>query len=243
MKDILVIGDSCRDIFIYCDATRLCPDVPVPALKVLYQTENAGMAMNVQRNISSLHRNCAIHTNNNWRDITKTRFIHEQTNHVFVRVDAEYNIPRINLDTINYEYSIIVISDYNKGFLTESDIEQICSKHPNVFLDTKKVLGSWASGAKYIKINNFEYENSKPFITSLLDEKLIHTKGGDGCIFRDKLYSVERVEVKDSSGAGDSFMAALVCKYQETCDIEASINFANLCASKVVQHRGVTTIC
>ena len=30
--DILVIGESCRDVFIYCDANRLCPDVPVPVL-------------------------------------------------------------------------------------------------------------------------------------------------------------------------------------------------------------------
>ena len=43
-KDILIIGESCRDIFVYCDCTRLCPDIPVPALKVLHQKENEGMA-------------------------------------------------------------------------------------------------------------------------------------------------------------------------------------------------------
>ena len=30
MKSILVIGESSRDVFVYCDALRLCPDVPVP---------------------------------------------------------------------------------------------------------------------------------------------------------------------------------------------------------------------
>ena len=48
---ILVIGDSCRDIFVYCDVDRLCPDLPVPILNVVDQTENGGMAKNVQRNI------------------------------------------------------------------------------------------------------------------------------------------------------------------------------------------------
>ena len=38
MKKILVIGDSSRDVFVYCDALRLCPDVPVPVLNVKDQT-------------------------------------------------------------------------------------------------------------------------------------------------------------------------------------------------------------
>ena len=43
MKDILVIGESCRDIFIYCDAPRLCPDIPVPVLNITNQTENVDL--------------------------------------------------------------------------------------------------------------------------------------------------------------------------------------------------------
>jgi len=124
MKDILVIGESCRDIFTYCDATRLCPDVPVPVLNVLDQIENAGMAKNVQRNILTKIKYCDILTNNDWVNITKTRYVHEKTNHTFFRVDTLHNVNRINLNDIDYEYKIIVISDYNKGFLTDSDIEK-----------------------------------------------------------------------------------------------------------------------
>jgi len=242
MKNILVIGDSCRDIFVYCDAQRLCPDIPVPVLRIIDQTENCGMAKNVQRNISGLVKDCDITTNSNWCDITKTRYMHEQTNHMFMRVDTDHTIERIDLDEVDYDYKLIVVSDYNKGFLTEEDIEHICSKHNCVFLDTKKILGSWAEKAKYIKINNYEYENSKKFLTKTLKDKLIHTKGGDGCIFQDTTYPVKKVEVKDSSGAGDSFMSGLVCKYIQTKDIITSIKFANKCAEKVVQHRGVTLI-
>lgn len=241
MKDILIIGESCRDVFVYCDSTRLAPDFPVPILKVVNQVENVGMAKNVQRNIQS-YMDCDIFTNSNWQSITKTRYVHENTNHMFVRVDNESDIDRVDIKNIDFDYKLIVISDYNKGFLAESDIEHICKIHPNVFLDTKKVLGSWANHAKYIKINDYEYRNSKPHISELLNNKIIHTVGGNGCLFQGKQYPVNSVDVKDTSGAGDSFMAALVIKYFQTENITESIQFANLCASEVVKHRGVTVI-
>ena len=31
MSGILVIGETCRDVFVYCDSNRLCPEAPVPA--------------------------------------------------------------------------------------------------------------------------------------------------------------------------------------------------------------------
>lgn len=239
---ILVIGDSCRDIFVYCDVDRLCPDLPVPILNVVDQTENGGMAKNVQRNIVK-YADCDINTNHNWYDITKTRYVHNKTNHTFFRVDSGSKVSPINMDKLNLDYSMVVISDYNKGFLTEQAIEYICKNHGNVFLDTKKILGRWASHAKYIKINDYEYQNSKRnIISDQLESKVIHTIGGDGCEFQGKRYSVEYSEVKDTSGAGDSFMAALCVKYLETQNIEESIKFANKCASEVVKHRGVTVI-
>ena len=75
MKSILVIGDSSRDVFVYCDALRLCPDVPVPVLNIKSQTENPGMAANVHRNIQKSWGECHIATNSNWHEITKTRYV------------------------------------------------------------------------------------------------------------------------------------------------------------------------
>jgi bifunctional ADP-heptose synthase (sugar kinase/adenylyltransferase) len=242
MKDILIIGESCRDIFVYCDALRLCPDIPVPVLNVINQAENAGMAKNVQRNILSKVNNCDILTNDNWVNITKTRYVHEKTNHTFFRVDAPHNIKPINLDDIDYNYKIIVISDYNKGYLSENDVKIICKNHDCVFIDTKKVLGNWAKDAKFIKINDFEYQSSKNYISEELKDKIIHTIGGEGCEYQNKQYKVKKVDVKDTSGAGDSFMAALVVNYLQTSNIEEAIKYANLCASEVVKHRGVSLI-
>jgi bifunctional ADP-heptose synthase (sugar kinase/adenylyltransferase) len=242
MSKILVIGESCRDVFVYCNADRLCPDVPVPVLNVIDQTENPGMAKNVQRNIKSLMGECDLITNFNWYNITKTRYVHKKSNHTFIRVDSPHDIGNIKLEEINLDYDIVVISDYNKGFLKESDIEYICSKHDCVFLDTKKILGTWAEKAKFIKINDYEYNNSKNFLNENLSSKIIHTDGANGANYKSVNYPVKRVEVKDSSGAGDAFMSALVSEYHKTKDIIKSIKFANKCASKVVTEVGVTTI-
>jgi sugar/nucleoside kinase (ribokinase family) len=66
--------------------------------------------------------------------------------------------------------------------------------------------------------------------------------GGEGCRFEGINFPVEKVEVKDSSGAGDSFMAALIIKYLDSEDIITSIKFANKLASQIVKQRGVGVI-
>lgn len=242
---ILVIGESCRDIFVYCSTDRIAPAIPVPVLNIKHQVENGGMAQNVYRNINSIYSHCDILTNQNWNDVTKSRYMHDETNHAFFRVDSTQDIKKIVLDVNNLkEYSLIVVADYDKGFLSEQDIQKICDSHNMVFLDTKKPLGEWCLGAKYIKINDYEYRRSIDFINSNQEvfSKVIHTKGGEGCIFLGKTYPVKKIEVKDSSGAGDSFMAAFAVKYLLTKDIEKSIRYANECASQVVTKRGVTII-
>jgi len=242
-KKILVIGESCKDIFVYCSSVRLAPDVPVPVLNVLYQKENEGMAKNVQRNILQITKQCDIKTNENWESITKTRFIDEKSNHMFIRVDSDHScINRINLKEIDFSYDLIAISDYDKGYLKENDIKKICDNHKNVFLDTKKIIGQWAKNAKFIKINDYEFKRSQKYMDNSLIKKTIHTAGEEGCYFNDICYPVNKSEVKDTSGAGDSFFAALIVKFAETNNIIKAIEYANLCASKVVQQKGVTTI-
>lgn len=250
MKKVLVIGDSCKDKFVYCSSTRLCPDVPVPILNIVDEKENDGMAMNLRHNVYALGIECEIITNYQWHKVIKTRYMHQESNHMFVRIDAGHEtIKRINTKTLNVngydmlsEYDLIAISDYDKGFLQKEDIEYICGHHSNVFVDTKKILGPWISSAKYIKINTPEYFASKHVITRDIEDKIIRTDGGDGCYFRETHYPVKKVEVIDVSGAGDTFFAGLVVNYVKTNNINSAIVFANECASKVVQHKGVTVI-
>lgn len=242
MKEILVIGESCKDVFVYCDSTRLAPDLPVPILQPKKTKENPGMAMNVFRNIKSLHSACKIQTNHNWTEVTKTRYVHERSNHLFLRIDENDLIDRVSVKNIDLNCDCVVISDYNKGFLHADDIEYICARHPCVFIDTKKPLGGWAKKSKYIKINKYEYNRSSPDIVKEYDDKIICTLGGDGAQFRGKQFEVKYVDARDTSGAGDSFMAALVIRYMETDDIYESIEFANQKASMIVSVRGVAVI-
>ena len=242
MSQITIIGESCLDVFVYCDAIRLAPDLPVPVLQEIHVETNPGMAANVQRNIEARSVSTNLVTNKNWDEIVKRRYIHDGSNHMFFRVDTPHNIARFNVQELDLGADVIVISDYNKGFLSESDIEFICKSHPLVFLDTKKVLGKWAENASFIKINNYEYMNSKRYLTETLSQKIIHTRGQEGCDFQGKNYPVEKIEVRDTSGAGDSFMAALVVDFLKTTKIEDSIIAANDAASRVVRTRGVGVI-
>ncbi len=241
-KKILIIGESCRDIFVYCKALRIAPDIPVPVLEVVERSENPGMAKNVERNVKSLYQGCDIVTNANWRTITKTRFMHQRTNQGFFRVDVDHTMQRVDVRRIPLKkYDIIAISDYNKGFLTKEDMQYICEHHPCVFVDTKKPVGRFLEAAKYIKINKHEYERSMPVARDIA-RKIICTKAEQGAEFREKTYPVEKIETKDSSGAGDSFFAALLVRYAQTENIEEAIQFANVCTTDVVQHRGVSVI-
>lgn len=240
---ILVIGESCKDVFVYCDAKRLAPDLPIPVLNVVRQTENPGMAANVFRNIEKLGGEAFLISNEEWESVTKTRYVDEKSNHHFLRVDSPhlfkpFELAKSNLDYLDY-FDVIAISDYNKGFLTEKTIRKICEYHSCVFIDTKKQIKDFAKSAKYIKINDFEYKNSLP-LTEELSAKIIHTDGENGCYFGGKHFPVNKIEVKDVSGAGDSFFAALVFMFAKTKDIEESIVFANSIASEAVKHRGVT---
>jgi len=67
---IQVIGESCQDVFIYCEAIRLAPDLPVPVLQENRIERNPGMAANVHRNVITQEADCSLVTNKNWESIT-----------------------------------------------------------------------------------------------------------------------------------------------------------------------------
>jgi len=243
---VLVIGDSCKDVFAYGRCDRLAPAGPVPVFVPLYSRKNKGMAGNVYENLLSL-KTFETELITNKTEIIKTRYVDERTNHMFVRVDSgEDRVERIEeIEKIKFsDYSAVIISDYDKGFLTEEDIFYIGKSHPLTFLDTKKILGPWAESVTYIKINKAEHSRTKHVIENnkTLQDKLIITLGSKGCSYRQREFPVSNVEIKDLTGAGDTFLAALVFKYLIDESIYDSIKFANECATLVVQQKGVNTI-
>ena len=243
MKKILIIGDSCTDRYTYCDVKRLSPEKPVPVLEVDHVEEMPGMAMNVYRNVCNMmpKKHVDIITNDNWESVVKNRFVDQKSNHMFCRVDTPQFVEPIDVFSLKLDdYKHIIISDYDKGFIHIGDIDWICANHNSVFLDTKKELDYWASDAKFIKINNFEAERSPVFVDAF-SSKIIQTLGGDGVMWDGQLFPVrDKVETLDVSGAGDTFMAALVVAYSQDRNVVRAIKYANRQASKVVSKRGTS---
>jgi len=245
MKKVLVIGDSCTDVFRYGTFDRLSPEAPVPVMKPTRSVGNGGMAINVYENLKALGVDVDIITND-LRPV-KTRYVDEVSNQMVLRVDENDSIQQINLELLkNIEfdkYDVVVVSDYNKGFLSEIDIESIADHHPKVFLDTKKKISDWAKDIEFIKINEKEFNNNW---SSEFDYNgdLVMTKGKDGAVlnFSEEFPIDEEQEVRDLSGAGDTFLAALVADYVENHDIRSAIRFANRCAAWVVSQKGVAIV-
>lgn len=242
---ILVIGDSCQDVFIYGKCERLCPDAPVPVLVPYRQKNMGGMALNVFENVKSLGVDVDIITNK--KKITKTRYIDDVSNQIILRVDSEKNgYDRIkNLESIDFEkYDAVIISDYNKGFLNYEDIKYICDNHSYVFVDTKKIIDRNFYNCRFIKINEHEYKNNvkQSDFLNTIENKLIITLGSKGSMYSKRIFPVEKVEIKDMVGAGDTFISVFTYKYILTNNIVESIRFANECATIIVQHKGVNKI-
>jgi D-beta-D-heptose 7-phosphate kinase/D-beta-D-heptose 1-phosphate adenosyltransferase len=244
--NILVIGDTCTDVFIYGTCDRICPEGPVPIFKPINKVENKGMAGNVYQNLLSLNiDNVDIITNH--ETITKTRYVEEKSNHLIVRVDENDIVENsFNIHNVDFEkYDAVVVADYDKGFLTVNNLMNISRSHDLTFLDTKKILGKWADNFTFIKINELEWTNCEKagLDYSYWKEKLIITKSSKGCLYNGFIYPVEsNLDVRDISGAGDTFMAAFACSYVKTLDMSVSLRFANKCASTVIQKRGVSTL-
>jgi D-beta-D-heptose 7-phosphate kinase/D-beta-D-heptose 1-phosphate adenosyltransferase len=248
--NIIVIGDSCTDAFIYGTAIRLAPEAPVPIFNPNYSTSNPGMAGNVSRNLEALGVNSILITNN--ENMVKTRYVDDRTGHILLRVDQNDIVERISNNILlnikdnkfnGKHIDAIIISDYDKGFLNEESIEWICSNNVNVFIDTKKILDKWCVKASFIKINNVEYEHTRYSLKELnIEDKLIITLSNKGCKYKKKIYPVKKVDIRDVSGAGDTFMSGLVVEYIRTANIKESILFAQECATIVVQKPGVATI-
>jgi D-beta-D-heptose 7-phosphate kinase/D-beta-D-heptose 1-phosphate adenosyltransferase len=213
----------------------LSPEAPVPVVKIVETFSLPGMSANVHLNLKNLNIDADFIYNDT--PITKTRFIDKRSGQHLLRVDDEDNVVPWSGKTPSplETYDAIVISDYNKGFLTYEHIEHIIGAVTcPVFIDTKKKdLSRFSANWSYIKINETEYKNRYS-----IPNNLIITLGDRGAQFKDIIYPTSPVEVMDVCGCGDTFLASLTAQYLFTKDIEKAIIFANVAAGITVQHRG-----
>jgi len=239
---ILLIGDNCVDRYMIGVVERLSPEAPVPIFNIKDSYDKVGMSANVRENLINL--NCDVTFVTNKGNIVKTRFIDQKSGQHLLRVD--HDDPEVELwdGTIGEFpwdiYHAVVVSDYNKGFLTYESIEQIIkSAGCPVFIDTKKQdLSRFGAPHVYVKINELEYKNRYS-----IPQNLIVTLGDKGAMVKQlgketMTYTTKQVKVMDVCGCGDTFLASLAVQYLFTTDIEKAILFANVAAGISVQHRG-----
>jgi D-beta-D-heptose 7-phosphate kinase/D-beta-D-heptose 1-phosphate adenosyltransferase len=213
----------------------------VPILNSYTTVIKNGMASNVSANILSLGQTVDLVTNQT--EMIKTRFIDKKTKQQILRVDEfdhceEILQPYLDLLLTN-DYDATVISDYNKGFLSPEFLKRMIIKLPGpVFVDTKKEdLSPFVNCI--IKINE---EENKKIVNLSNTSDLVVTVGGRGAKYRDEILSTNSCEVIDVTGAGDTFLAALVVHYCQFKNIRAAVSFANICARVTVQKTGVHSV-
>lgn len=232
---ILLIGDSCLDEYYYGSCERLSPEAPVPILKINHWQVKLGMAANVKNNLESF--GCDVDFMTGGKKSIKRRYIDEKSNQHIVRVDEDNISPPFNPELKSLEfsqYNAIVISDYDKGYVTYDNVLTLRELFRGpIFIDSKKPDLNKFEGC-YVKINEHERKNSISICSNL-----ITTLGSKGAKFRDEIFETEKVEVNDVCGAGDVFLAALTYFFLITGDIRESIKYANKCAGISVQHNGV----
>ena len=227
---VLLIGDSCTDEYVYGSCERLNPEAPVPILKFNRKETKKGMAWNVRENIESF--GIEVYMITNQETITKTRYIDEKYNQQILRVDNEPDLKPMSSDLPDEYFDALVISDYDKGFLSNEKVFELVEWFDGpVFIDSKKT--NLPKESCFVKINDLEF--------SKLDnpsDNLIITRGSKGAEYQGKLYPGEKVDIFDAVGAGDTFLSALVYFYLKCGKIEEAIPYANKAAAIAVSNFG-----
>ena len=236
---VLLIGDSCLDIYHYGTCERISPEAPVPVFKELETETRFGMSLNVYLNLLSfgLKTECLVGD----PIVEKHRYIDSRSKQHLLRVDRNESLENdvLNFDKrIMGDIDVVVVSDYDKGFLPAEicrEVSEYCYAHNiPVFVDSKKPDLSCFPHS-IIKINQKEYEN----VTSYpKDCELIVTLGSDGTLYKGEVYETNQVEVFDVCGAGDVFISSLVYMYVKHADMVRAIKFANKCAAYSVTKFG-----
>lgn len=261
---IMVVGESCSDIHVYCECNRLCPEACVPIANPIKTITNLGMAGNVYKNLYSLSEdNYDIKLLTQKTKITKKRIVDNYSGQLIVRIDENDDCSNELLtkeqfhEFLSYrvlnikDFVAVVVSSYNKGFLNTSIIEYISNicKENNIpiFVDCKFTLGEWSKNC-IVKINEKEYKENLKYNNDPAQfcKTLIVTLGNEGAdiYFDNNICHIgtNAVKVYNVSGAGDSHLAGLCLEYLKTNSIIKGVQFANKVASYKVTQVGIEPV-
>lgn len=208
----------------------------------------------------------------NRKTTVKTRIV--SNSHQLLRLDSETN-NNINEDTESLvikqifnlipDCSILLISDYNKGFLTNKVLSEIISfsKKINVkvIVDPKTPPFSKYFGADIIKpnrkealsetgLNIIDFETFKlaskkiqentgiPVVIITLSEDGVGVAENKTCL----LLATKAKEINDITGAGDTFVAVLTFGLLMNETLQYSSELANYASSIVISKQGCEVV-
>ena len=239
---VLLIGETCEDSYIFGSVDRISPEAPVPVLLHEETVTALGMSENVKNNLKAFGVDVTHITNK--KLIKKKRVVHSSSKQQLVRIDYDDHVDpikpaEVKMAFLSSQFDAIVISDYDKGFVTLENLMTFCQNFPGpVFIDTKK-KDLFSAQNVIFKINQREASTLR---VQPAPENLITTAGGQGAWYMDKLYPSENVNVFDVVGAGDTFLAALTAEFIKENDMETSIKIANKASAIAVQNYGCYTL-
>jgi D-beta-D-heptose 7-phosphate kinase/D-beta-D-heptose 1-phosphate adenosyltransferase len=204
-----VIGDACVDTHIYTSNTRTNPEAPTLLLNAINYTTKYGMTMNVVDCLMNLGIGTykVLPPKDQWGN--KVRLVDKITKAQILRMDTEAKVePFCNYIASLNSYDAVVISDYNKGFITYDTLDWFCDKYKGpIFLDTKK-KDIYKYSRCYIKINEHEAN-----LADKVSNSTIVTMGASGVTWYGEQWPAYKTKLVDVCGAGDAFLAGLVYGY------------------------------
>jgi bifunctional ADP-heptose synthase (sugar kinase/adenylyltransferase) len=244
MSKVLLLGDGIVDEYVIGEATRLCPEAPVPVIVPAAEYNSPGGAALVAAQLEALGTEVEA-AYGSW-SFKKRIFA---GNHLVCRLDRDScpSVAHANIESIiknlSYTPDAIVVSDYNKGSFTPKMAQKIVrysrAKSVPLFVDAKHNW-NWYSGAEFAFPNEHEKATicDFGFVIQKLGARGCEIHGPSGSI-RVSAYRKFKVVV---TGAGDVFLAAFVHVYLETGDLCAAAVFANQVAGIYVGYRGAHVV-
>jgi len=191
--------------------------------------------------------------------LEKHRFVNE--NKIVFRLDNKKHFNENEINSFEkmfreyYEddYDAVIISDYDKGTITEEVAKSICLGESLVIVDSKRNDLRRFNGADVLNINNdecFRQHLHSDYIVEQLFNHILVTHGKHGSKLRsyyDEKYeeihfTTEKVEAIDVTGCGDTHTAAFTVKMVESRNVTEAAIYATKCATLAVQKFGTSII-
>lgn len=285
---IVIAGDVMLDKYIDGAVERISPEAPVQVLLMESTTNVLGGAANVAHNLVNLGnqvlllgeigadadgeaisklcetKNIVSFFHKDENSITSCKIRYVSNSHQLLRVDREnrnksssFNLEEYLSHILN-DISVLVLSDYNKGFLNNiEDVISLSRQHGIISIvdpkshDWLKYRGAdlitpnekeFNTACKHYDLNGELEENVCLLLERFDIRQILITQGSKGAILYDgdKFVKINAIKshVYDVTGAGDTVIASLAHCIAKGMSTAQAAKFASVAAGISVSHFG-----